>query len=52
MIQWQVGLIDQALCEMQSLRVSNRERRRTKVFCEQASKMPAGDAESIGEIFD
>lgn len=37
---------------MQPLSVSNRERRSTYVLCEQATKMAARHAKSVGQVFN
>jgi hypothetical protein len=45
----QLGLVDKALCEMQSLSVRNSKRRCAKVLCKKSPQVAACYTESIRE---
>ena len=51
-LHWQSRFVNESFCEMQALRVRNRLRRCADVLVEQAPQMPAGDTQSICELFD
>jgi hypothetical protein len=51
-VQWQVGLVNQPLGEMQALRVCDRQWRCPEVLCKQAPQMATGDAEPVRKLLD
>ena len=52
LIHWQTRLVDQLLREVQTARLSHRNRRRAQMLQEQTSKMPRPDAQPLRQNFD